>query len=1038
MKVDLPRMLILALMILCVQISSAQNFTAKGIVKDGTGEALIGATILVKGTTTGVVTDFDGSYSVSIDGNQAILVFSYTGYETQEVSVTAANPNLDIVMVQSAEQLSEVVVTGYGTVRKEALTGSVTTLQSDQLESVPLASVEQTLQGNIAGLQANMGNGQPGANVQVRIRGQGSISASSEPLYVIDGIPVLSNDFSTENNANTVVDSDVQTSNPLATINPNDIESVTVLKDASATAIYGARAANGVILITTKSGKSGKPKLRLTAQVGANDWAVSDDKRLRGLTSEEYINLYVEGWVNTGETAEQAIERFNNDYPDPLTGLPAADLTPNGQGGVNIGTIRVDNRWIDELTRTGLNQDYNLSVSGGNDVVTYYASGGYFNQEAPIIYSSLDRYSTRLNLRVNASDRLRITNNISISRTHQQGMNNGTRWANPLYNGYLLAPVIPARDAAGNFYGDHKSFFMGGNNPIGSLSGDDDQEWTMIRIIDNISGEYDLLEGLTFRTAWSVDLLNYQENYFRNARYGDGRNSNGAASELTRNVTNWIGTQTLTYDRTLGTDHNFNVLVGYEAQETTTRSVRAFGEEFPPNSQLRVLSNAAIADPSQGDVVGFAFESLFSRISYNYNYKYYLQASVRRDGSSRFGSDNRYGTFWSVGGSWRLDQEPFIQNAEFINELKLRSSYGTTGNAGIGNFVWLPQISYSDVNYNGSPGGAFNEIGNRALTWEQNNTFNIGLDFALFNRLNGTVEFFNRESENLLLDVPVSRTTGFRDATRNFGAMRNRGVELTLNLDIINTQDVSFGIGGNITFIKNEITKLDEPFVDGTHDRFLRSEGRDYNEYHVFGWAGVDPQTGVPLFYADETQEATTSDINDIERYFIGKSGTPDFFGGFNTNFRWKGFTIDAQFTYSWNNWLYDATAWVLQGDGRFTPRSQTHLVLDRWQQPGDITDVPQFSWGNRSNSNLRGSSRFIHDGTYIRLRNLTIGYQLPRSVVEKVRLSSARIYMRGTNLLTWTRDENLYLDPEADVNGFVNSPVPNMKTASIGIDLGF
>ncbi len=1038
MKVDLSRILLLALLFLSVQFSYAQKFTATGTVTDETGEALIGATVLAKGTTTGVVTDFDGSYSISVDGDQAILVFSYTGFTTQEISVTSATPSTDVVMIQSAEQLSEVVVTGYGTTRKEALTGSVTTLQSAKLESVPLASVEQTLQGNIAGLQANMGNGQPGANVQIRIRGQGSISASSEPLFVIDGIPVLSNDFSSGDNPDTVVDSDVESSNPLATINPNDIETVTVLKDASATAIYGARAANGVILITTKSGKSGKPKLRLTAQVGANDWAVSEDKRLRGLTAEEYSRLYVEGWVNTGETVEQAIERFNGRYPDPLTGQPAVDLTPDGNGGVNIGTIRVDNRWIDELTRTGLNQDYNLSVSGGNDVITYYASGGYFNQEAPIIYSSLDRYSTRLNLRVKASDRLRITNNLSISRTHQQGMNDGTRWANPLYNGYLLAPVIPARDAEGRFYGDHKTFFMGGNNPIGSLSGDDDQEWTMVRIIDNITGEYDIVKGLTFRTAWSVDLLNYQENYFRNARYGDGRNSNGDASELTRNVTNWIGTQTLTYDHTFGSNHNFNALVGYEAQETTTRSVRAFGEEFPPNSQLRVLSNAAAGDPSQSALVGFAFESIFSRISYNYNYKYYLQGSVRRDGSSRFGSDNRYGTFWSVGASWRLDQEPFVQEMSFINELKLRTSYGTTGNAGIGNFDWLPQISYSDIDYNGNPGGAFLEIGNRALTWEQNNTFNIGLDFGLFNRLSGTVEFFNRESENLLLDVPVSRTTGFRDATRNFGAMRNRGLELTINADIVRTEDVTFSIGGNITFIKNEITKLDEPFVDGTHDRFLRMEGRDYNEYHVFEWAGVDVQTGAPLFYVDENKEATTSDINDIERYFIGKSGTPDFFGGFNTNFRWKGFSIDAQFNYSWNNWLYDATAWVLQGDGRFTPRSQTNLVLNRWQQPGDVTDVPQFSWGNRSNSNLRGSSRFIHDGTYIRLRNLTIGYQLPTAVIEKVRLSSARIYLRGTNLLTWTRDENLYLDPEASINGLVNSPVPNMKTASIGIDLGF
>ena len=1011
------------------QFAVAQ-YRATGTVTDSEDNSpLVGASVVLKGTTVGAFTDAQGRYTLEVPANEATILISFVGYETQEVQITSASPTVNISMVSENLTTDEVVIVGYGTQSKESVTGAVTTLSSDRVEQVPLASVEQTLQGNIAGLQSNMGNGQPGANVQIRIRGQGSISASSEPLYVIDGIPVVSGSLTNQS----------QTSNPLATINPNDIESVTVLKDAAATAIYGSRAANGVILITTKSGKAGKPKLRFSAQVGANDWAVNEDRRLRGLTSAEYAELYVEGWVNNGETVEQAIDRFNGHYPDPFTGQPAVDLTPDGQGGVNIGTIRVDNRWIDEMTRTGLNQDYNLSASGGNENVTYFASGGYFKQEAPIIYSELDRYSGRLNLNLKATKKLKLSNNMNISRTSQQGMNDATRWANPMYNGYLLAPTIPSKGPDGLFYADHKSFFMGGNNPIGSLSGDDNQEWTMIRILDNFSAEYEIIEGLKFRSAWAIDLLNYQEFYFRNARYGDGRNVGGTGTETTRNRTNWIGTQTLTYDKTFAESHNINVLAGYEAQKSSQRSIIAQGEEYPPNPQLRTLNNAAISGtPASSALDEFAFESVFGRLSYSYNYKYFLQASLRSDGSSRFGVNQRFGTFWSVGASWSLDQETFIQNLGFFNQLKLRTSYGITGNAGIGNYEWIPQISFSGIDYDGRPGGVPGTIGNRNLTWEESKSFNLGLDFAVANnRVSGTIEYFNRESDNLLLDVPVSRTTGFRAATKNFGAMKNTGVEITVDATIINAGDFTWGIGGNITFLQNEITRLDEEFRDGTHDRFLRQVGRDFNEYNVYDWAGVDVQTGAPLWYTDESRESTTSNISNAEQFFIGKSGTPDFFGGFNTNLSFAGISLDARFSYSWNNYLYDATAWVIQGDGRFTPRSQTNLVLDRWQQPGDVTNVPQFSWGNRSNSNQRGSSRWIHDGTFIRLRNLTVAYTIPSNATTLIGLSSARIYLRGTNLLTWTRDENLYLDPEADVNGFVNSPVPNLRTISVGIDLG-
>ncbi len=998
--------------ILTIAVLHAQ-FTVQGTVTDATGDPLIGATILVKGTTTGTTTDIDGSFELRLPGQEATLLVTYTGYADREVAVSSTNNNVSISLQEAVSELSEVIVVGYGETRKEALTGSVTSLRSEQIEQVPLASVEQALQGNIAGLQSVMGNGQPGANVQVRIRGIGSISASSEPLYVIDGIPVTSGDITRTNT----------TANTMASLNPNDIEAVTVLKDAAATSIYGSRGANGVILITTKSGRSGKPRIDLKTQVGFNGWAVSDSRRLKPLTAEQYTEMYLEGWMNRGETVQRAMERFNGHYPG------AVDFGPNGE----IQRINIESDWIDAITRTGFNQSYDLSASGGTDAVSYYASGSYFSQEAPIIYSGLDRYSSRLNLKVKPNEKFTISNNLSLSRLEQYGMSDGSFWANPLYTGYFLAPVIPIYDDQGRFYGDHQSFFMGGNNPVGSLSGDDNRQFDQIRIMDNLSADYQLAKGLKFRTAWAFDMINVQEFFYRNPRYGDGRNVNGYATETAINELNWIGTQTLNYSKTFKTDHNVSALVGYEAQKNRRKGVITTGEQYP-NSELRTLQNAANPTQAYSDFTEYTFSSIFSRVDYNYQLKYYLSGSVRRDGSSRFGRNNRYGTFWSVGLSWRMDQEAFLQDVSFIDDLKLRTSYGTNGNAGIGNYEHLPLFGFG-ADYDGSPGGVPTEIGNVNLTWETSTNFNIGLDFGLFNFLSGTVEYFSRESDNLLLARPISSTTGFTSLTQNFGAMRNSGLELTLNANIISRDNFSWGVGGNITFLKNEVTRLDEDIIDGTK---IRKEGYDFQTFYLYEYAGVDPATGTPLWYTDESESTMTGNINDATRFISGRSATPDFFGGLNTNLAFKGITLDAQFVYSFGNYLYDTEARFLQGDGSLTPRSQTQINLQRWREPGDITDVPYFRWGGNNNSNVANMTRWLKDGSHIRLRNVTLAYSLPNTLVSKVGFRSARIYARGVNLWTWTKDKDLYMDPEAAINGLVESPVPNLKTISFGLDIGF
>ncbi len=1028
MKPFLSRLALLGLLVLNSAWAWSQ-FKVSGTVTDVEGQPLIGATVLVKGTQIGTATELDGSFEIDVPGKEAILVISYTGYQSKEIEVTPQTRTIRVELEFAAEALAEALVVdvGYGTTRKEALTGSVALVRPEKLEQVPFGSFEQALQGNIAGLQSAMGNGQPGSNVSIRIRGQGSISASSEPLYVIDGVPVITGNLTV----------DAETSNPLTSLNPNDIEAISILKDASATAIYGSRGANGVILITTKSGKAGRPKVNVRTMYGFNDWAIAKNRRLRGLTALEYADLYIEGYVNRGRTVEEAIQLFNKDFPDPITGLPAVDITPDGQGGWTLGTVRVDNRWIDEISRIGATQSVDLSVSGGNDLLRYYASGSYFYQQAPIIYSDLDRYSSRLNVDIKPSNRLSITNHFNLSRNQQHGMNDATRWANPLYNGYLLPPTVPIYDAEGKFYAGHTTI-MGANNPVGSLSGDDEQTWDQVRIMDNISASYELTKNLIFKSAWSVDLINYHEFYYRNPRYGDGRNVGGLASETERDITTWIGTQTLTYENSFADNHHYDLLAGYEATKTSQRTVYALAQNFPSPS-LRLLASASSPQQTYSALSEYAFESIFLRGSYNYDYKYYLSASIRRDGSSRFGVDKRYGVFWSLGAAWRLDQESFLADVEFIDALKLRLSYGVSGNAGIGNYAHLRTISYSGIDYQGQPGGAPLQIGNTELTWERSKSYNIGMDFTVFHHLSGTVEYFNRLSDELLLDVPVSRTTGFRSITKNFGAMRNKGIELTLDYQIINNDNLRWSVGGNITFLKNRITQLDKPFTADDHDSKRREEGRDYESYYLFYWAGVDPQTGAPLWYTDSSRTETTSKISEASRFFTGHTATPKFFGGFNTSFSWNGLSIEAQFNTTWDNWIYDATAWVIQGDGRFTPRSQTNLVLKRWRKPGDITDVPKFAWGNTSSSNERGSTRWLHDGTHIRLRNLTVAWNVPSNLLERIGgIRSARVYIRGINLWTWTREKDLYLDPETDFSGIVNSPVPNMKTISFGLDLGF
>ncbi|MDE3741212.1 SusC/RagA family TonB-linked outer membrane protein [Maribacter polysaccharolyticus] len=989
-----------------------QSITVTGkVVSSDDGLGVIGATVLVKGGTTGTTTDFDGNYSINAD-SKGVLVFQYMGFSSLEVPINGQS-TLNVTMEPTVQTLGEIVVVGYGQQKKEALTGAIAEMDNSRIEQVPVASFEQTLQGNMSGVQSSGGDGAPGSNSQIRIRGIGSISASSEPLYVIDGAIVTAGSFAGLN------DNGDRSTNIMSTLNPNDIESISVLKDASATAIYGARGANGVILITTKRGKTGKPKIQLGIQTGFN--SVASNKLLKPLTGEQYKDLYISGYTVNGsmtyeEAEAQLIDTFIDMY-DPETGE------------------MISTDWLDAVTRTGLNQSYNLGVSGATENVRYYVSGSYFDQESHLIGTEFKRLSSRANIDVKINENITLTNNLTVSQTKQLGTVDGSAWANPLYNAYLLSPLIPIKDENGNYYGEHKNYFpMGGNNPVGSLSGDDTRETSQLRLLDNIALSVKFLQDFTFRSQWNFDIFQVDEYQYYNANYGNGRNVGGYAQENTIQNSNWLGTQTLSYSKTFG-DHHFDALIGYEAQENNYKTVYAYGENFP-NDKVRNLASASSSYDTSSSRSSYSFVSLLSRANYDYNNKYFLSASIRRDGSSRFGADSRWGTFYSVGAGWSIHKEDFMEDISFINNLKLRGSYGKTGNAEIDNFISRGLYDYSNT-YDGLPGGSPYQLANPELTWESQTNYNIGLDFTLLNnRLGGSIEYFNKNSTDLLLDVPVSRITGFENYTQNYGEMVNNGWEASINGRILQTDDFSWDAGFNITFLKNEITKLQSDYTDGTK---RRAEGHDFQSFYLYEWAGVDQSNGDPLWYTDETRSVTTNDISDAERFFIGKSATPDFYGGFNSTFSYKGFSLDGQFSYSWNQYIYDSNERFIQGDGALTPRSTTTYIYEnRWLPGSTDAETPLFYWGNNSGSNTANTSRWLHDASYIRLRNLTFAYNFDSDITSKLGLSMLRVYARGTNLLTITRDPDLYIDPEQGINGISQGLTPAIKSITLGLDLEF
>lgn len=983
------------LMLFVVGSAMGQQRTVTGTVVEAEGDfPLPGVNILIKGTTQGTFTDGDGKYSIQVSGPDAVLVFTLVGYTNQEIRV-GDRTTVDVRLAEDVKTLGEVVVVGYGEQDRKTLTSSISSVSSKDIQGLPMASPDQMMQGRAAGVQVSSSSGTPGGGMFIRVRGSTSINASSDPLYVVDGIPIVSDNQS-------AVGLGGQITNPLADLNPADIESMEILKDASATAIYGARAANGVVLITTKRGAVQKAKVEVSSYIGVQSlWRQPDV--VDGATFERLRN---EAAVNNGG--------------NPIYANPDAAINTD---------------WLSEIFQDAPISNVDVSVTGGTDRVKYLVSLNQFDQDGIVKPSNFNRTSGRVNLDFAASDKINVGTSILISRNFRNRVRND----NNIYGALGAAYFLPTNEPIFQPDGSYTKFSIF-ENPVAAVEEVDIGMLTN-RILANMYMDYEITPGLIFRSTWSLDYNNVKEDTYDNTLLNTGAATNGSASSIVTVNDNWIWENVLSYQKNFGSNHSLNALLGYSAQNSYFERTRASGQQFPSDDFRRIASAAVQTSSSTGS--GWGIEGIFARFNYAYKGKYLATVNVRRDASSRFGTANQSAIFPSVALGWVVTEEDFMAGQSLISTLKPRFSWGITGNQnGIGDFqsrgLWGGGANYTDF-----PGTAPNQLANPDLRWETTTQTNIGVDVGILNdRFTLTFDWYNKQTEDLLLAVPLPRTTGFNSLVQNFGEMENKGFEIGLNGVLINKPDFSWDFGFNISQNRNLIKKLAAPFNVFTRDVFRLEEGIPLFSFWLHDQIRVDPETGMSI-YRTVNGEApvNSSDFNSGRDRFIVGNAQPDFFGGLNSNLRYKNIDFNMFWQFSVGN---DQLNWVrfFQEHGGARNTGFVGSQLDRWQQPGDVTDIPRMV-----SANYRGDlrpSRFVEDGSYLRLKNLTIGYTVPASTSERIGFSRIRIYGSGQNLLTFTNYTGL--DPEvntgADQGGLAEGidlyAMPQPRVIMGGVNLTF
>jgi TonB-linked SusC/RagA family outer membrane protein len=1011
MKANLKGILTL-LLVLIAQLATAQEKSISGKVTDQSGIPLPGVNVVIKGTSNGTQTDFDGNYTINTNMG-GVLVFSYLGQKTTEKTVGTSN-TINVQMEEDASQLEEVIVVGYGTQSKRTLTDNISKLTSDDISEVPNPNFQNALVAKAAGVQVTQTNGKVEGGINIRVRGAASVSGGTQPLYVLDGIPLID-----PTGGRGEIGTGAPT-NPLLTLSANEIESIDILKDASSAAIYGARGANGVVLITTKRGKQGKAKFSLNLSQGFSE---PTNKR-EWLNAAEYVELFTEAGRNSPFfTPDEGQEYVEGEF----------DFFA---GNTDWRTGEVDTNWSDVAFQNGYQTDADFSMSGADAKTSYFFSGAYNNTTGIIKDNALERVNARLNVSHQLTEKFKTGMNMSFSRTEIDRIANDNAFATPL-QAIAQSPLSPARldDGSANPSTLYGNFLLDADNAFFK---------TIIRrTIGKVYGEYKFLPSLSFNSDFSYDLFSQTEDNFRgqNALF---QSTNGQAFASDLGSESYTFSNYATFDKLFAERHNINVVAGTEFIKYNRRITSVTSQQFP-SDDLSTVSGGAEVTAGTGVDLQSSFVSYFARATYDLDGKYLLKASIRRDGSSRFGSNVRFGTFPAVSAGWILSEENFFKNSETLSFLKLRGSWGKLGNADIGG-DYPSLFLFSGVSYNQRPGLAPAQPGNSFLTWEQSAQTDIGVEFGFFNgRISGELDYYKKDTEDLLFSVPLVPSSGAASINSNIGTLQGQGVEFVLNTRNIETEDFTWTSNFNISNNTNELKSLPNDNADIVTGRNINRVGESVASFYLREYAGVDPANGDALYYLNtenpdgSLNRNTTTDSDEAQRIVAGNP-FPELIAGFTNTLLFNNFDFTFTFQGEWGASIYNGGG-IYQSVNADYFDNQSVDQLNRWQQPGDITNIPQARLfaGNGS----AHSTRFLADADFIRLRNISLGYTLPNAAIEKMGLSKLRVYVTAINLLTITNYP--FEDPEArsDVNG-QNTPgetfysSPPAKTITLGVNINF
>lgn len=975
------------------------------------GQAIPGVNIVVRGSTNGVSTDANGNYSIAVPNGNAELILTSIGLITQTVAV-GNRTVVNVQMQESVNELTQVVVTGYNTTQRKDITGSITSITPDKFKDIPVTGVDQALQGQAAGVSVTQSSGTPGGGISVRIRGNTSITASNTPLYIVDGVQVQNGALTTGYGG--------QNDNALALLNPNDIESIQVLKDASAKAIYGSRAANGVVLITTKRGKvNQKTTIIADAQRGLTDIV----KRPNLLNSAQLLDLQREAVTNAGQD------------PDKL-------------GLIKGVTDGVNTNWLNMILRKGIYQQYQVSAQGGNERTRFYLSGNYRDEEGVLINNRFSRMSGTMTIDHNATQKLSFGSNITVARALNRRVLGDNALNSPYTGAIRSLPYYSPYNEQGQLYvpGDANYAGFPNFNPVAEAT-QPRQNVLTTKMLGGVYIQYEFLPNLRFRSKASIDYNNVIEDIYEPTStalggYVVSLGQQGYGEYNTNLAATFTNTNTLTYNTLINEKHRFSGLAGVEVIKRTRRTGSVVGQYFP-NNDFTYITSAGVVNQGSSDLVYSGLFSGFGEVKYDYNDKYLAQVTGRYDGSSRFGPNRQFGFFPSGSVAWRISEEEFMKKYGFLSDLKLRASYGFTGNEQIDNFLFLG--TWTAATYSGSSGLGPNRLANPNLQWERTREANIGLDASFFaGRLNVTVDAYDNLTDKLLFDQPIPLTSGFRTVQGNIGKISNRGVELTISTVNINQPgQLRWSTDLNISLNRNKVVELatNEPLFRGYQGNGVAysnvvTPGQPLGTFWGLKFLGVDPGTGNALYEDKNGDGRITPDDGQI----IGNA-QPKFFGGFTNSLSYKGFDLRVFFQFSYGNRVLNFTKQDLLNSGSSILLNQSADALKRWQKEGDITSVPRYVYQNTYNDYL--SSRFIEDGSYLRLKNVTLGYNLPKTLVSRAKITGVRVFASATNLWTLTNysgadPELSSLDGSTTAQGIDFYTLPQTKNLTAGLTVTF